>query len=81
MELLYTIKRSTGQKIAIKVLFENFSMIKNLVILHDFCIRKNYNRKIIRKVRPNCALDRRSILYLYDPGFQKLLFKHVPKCK
>ena len=31
--------------------------------------------------RPHCALDRRTILFLYVPGFQKLIFKHVPKCK
>ena len=30
---------------------------------------------------PNCALDRRIILCLYVPGFQKLIFKYVPKCK
>ena len=28
--------------------------------------------------RPNCALDRRTILYLYVPaGFQRQIFKHV----
>ena len=31
--------------------------------------------------RPNCALDRRTILCLYVPGFQKLIFKHISKCK
>ena len=27
--------------------------------------------------RPNCALDRRTILCLYDPGFQRQAFKNV----
>ena len=27
--------------------------------------------------RPNCALDRRTILCLYVPGFQRQVFKHV----
>ena len=27
--------------------------------------------------RPNCALDRRTILCLYVSGFQKQVFKHV----
>ena len=27
--------------------------------------------------KPNCALDRRTILCLYSPGFQKQIFKHV----
>ena len=31
--------------------------------------------------RPNCALNRRTIFRLYVPGFQKVIFKHVPKCK
>ena len=31
--------------------------------------------------RPNCALDRRTIFRLYVPGFQKLIFKHLPNCK
>ena len=31
--------------------------------------------------RPNCALDRRKILCLYVPGFQRQIFEHVPKCK
>ena len=28
-------------------------------------------------MRPNCALDRRLILCLYVPGFQRQIFKHV----
>ena len=28
-------------------------------------------------MRPNCALDRRSILCLYVPGFQRQVFKHI----
>ena len=31
--------------------------------------------------RPNCALDRSSILSLYVPGYQRQVLKHVPKCK
>ena len=31
--------------------------------------------------RPNCALDRSTILCLYVPGFQRQVFKHVSKCK
>ena len=31
--------------------------------------------------RPNCALDRRTILCLYVAGFQRQVFKYVPKCK
>ena len=27
--------------------------------------------------RPNCALDRRTILYLYVSGFQRQVFNHV----
>ena len=27
--------------------------------------------------RPNCALDRSTILYLYVSGFQRQVFKHV----
>ena len=27
--------------------------------------------------RPNCALDKRKILCLYVPGFQRQVFKHV----
>ena len=27
--------------------------------------------------RPNCALDRSTILCLYVPGFQRLTFKHI----
>ena len=32
-------------------------------------------------MRPNCALDRSTILCLYVPGFQKQVLKYVPKCK
>ena len=32
-------------------------------------------------MRPNCALDRHTILCLDVPGFQKLIFKGVPKFK
>ena len=36
----------------------------------------------MRKItRPNCALDRRTFLCLYVPGFLTQIFKHVPKCK
>ena len=28
-------------------------------------------------MRPNCALDRSTILCLYVPGFQRQVFKHV----
>ena len=31
--------------------------------------------------RPNCALDRSTILCLYVPGFQRQVLKYVPKCK
>ena len=31
--------------------------------------------------RPNWALDRRTILCLFVPGFQRQVFKLVPKCK
>ena len=31
--------------------------------------------------RPSCALDRRSILCLYVPGFQRQVFKYVSNCK
>ena len=31
--------------------------------------------------RPNWALDKRTSLCLYVPGFQKLIYKHVPKYK
>ena len=31
--------------------------------------------------RQNCALDRCTILCLYGPGFQRQVFKQVPKCK
>ena len=31
--------------------------------------------------RPNCALDRRTTLRLYVPGFQRQVFKSVPKCQ
>ena len=31
--------------------------------------------------RPNFAQDRRTILCLHVLGFQKLIYKHVPKCK
>ena len=31
--------------------------------------------------RPNCALDRRTILFLYVPGFQKQVLTYVSKCK
>ena len=30
---------------------------------------------------PNCALDRRTVLCLYVPGFQRQIFKHIPKSK
>ena len=30
-------------------------------------------------MRPYCALDRRTILGLYDPGFQRQFFKLVKK--
>ena len=38
-------------------------------------MKKNY------VTRPNCALNRRTILSLYVPGFRKVIFKHVPKCQ
>ena len=31
--------------------------------------------------RPNCALDRSTILCLYIPGFQRQVLKYVQKCK
>ena len=31
--------------------------------------------------RPNCALDRSTVLFLFVPGFQRQLLKYVPKCK
>ena len=31
--------------------------------------------------RPNCAQDRRTILCLYVPGFQRQVFKHVKEMK
>ena len=30
--------------------------------------------------RPNCALDRCTILCLYVPGFHRQVLEHVPKC-
>ena len=30
--------------------------------------------------RPNCELDRRTVLRLNVPGFHRQTFKHVPKC-
>ena len=36
--------------------------------------KKKLNRFI---TRPNCALDRRKILCLYVPGFQRQVYKHV----
>ena len=38
---------------------------------------KDYTIKKIVIKRPNCALDRRTILCLYIPGFQSHVFKHV----
>ena len=34
-------------------------------------------------MRPNCALDMRTILdsWMYVPRFHRQTFKHVPKCK
>ena len=32
-------------------------------------------------MRQKCALDRRTILCLYIPGFQRQVFEHVPKYK
>ena len=29
---------------------------------------------------PNCAVDRHQTLFLFVPGFQKQVFKYVPKC-
>ena len=37
--------------------------------------------KKVFTTRPNYALDRRTKLCLYVPGFQRQVFKHVPKCK
>ena len=31
--------------------------------------------------RSNCALDRRTNLFLYGNGFQRQVLKHDPKCK
>ena len=31
--------------------------------------------------RPNCAVDRRTILCLYVPGIQRQVFERFPKCK
>ena len=31
--------------------------------------------------RPNCALDRSTLLYLYVPGFERQVLKYVPKIK
>ena len=47
------------------------------VFLPNFCqlnFRLFYNSSI---TRPNCALDRCTILCLYVPGFQRQVFKHV----
>ena len=37
-------------------------------------------RKKLNITRSNCELDRRAILCLYVPGFQRQIFKQVPKC-
>ena len=39
-------------------------------------VTKNRN-----SMRPNCALDRRTVLCLYVPGFHRQVFKYVPKFK
>ena len=42
-------------------------------------MRSNFEKKKSTITRPNCALDRRTILCLYVPGFQRQVFK--AKCK
>ena len=32
------------------------------------------------EAKQNCALAKRTILYLHIPGFQRKVFKSVPKC-
>ena len=47
-----------------------------LLILRIF---QRWNR--INVMRPNCALDRRTILCIYVPGLQRHVFKQVPNYK
>ena len=48
-----------------------------MIFLHTSSTTKGTNNI----TRPNCALDRRTNLCLYVPGFQRQVLKYVPKCK
>ena len=42
----------------------------------------NFTKKTINNIkRPNCALDRSTILCLFVPGFQRQVSNYVPKCR
>ena len=63
------------------VTFEFISIICNLT-WYNFRLPwsidyfRNKNSKATSIMRPNCALDRRTILCLFIPGFQRQVFKH-----
>ena len=48
-------------------------------ILIDYCFFFRKQKTFI--TRPNCALDRRTILCLYVPGFQRQVFKMLKFCR
>ena len=53
-------------------------------ILMEVKWKNSYKYEFIGKffiTRPNCALDRSTILCLYVLGFQRQVLKYVPKCK
>ena len=54
------------------VIHTKFSLSCQLA--HCECLRKNITK-------PNYALDRRTVLCLYVPGFQRQVIEYVPKCK
>ena len=62
-----------------KKLFSNFytsCLFLRVVFFLRFC-----KLSLIPSItRPNCALDRRTILCLYVSGFHRQTFKHVLKC-
>ena len=67
----------------IQAITNNIDRLENKQKL-DFQTVRNRIRVLERTLnitRPNCALDRRTILCLYVPGFLRQIFKHVSKHK
>ena len=57
--------------------FPNQGLLSALGELAKKSICSTYRKRSTNITRPNCALDRSTILCLSVPGFQRQVFKHV----